>query len=202
MLLSGANTLLLDEPTNHLDLASRRTLEAAMLGFPGTLVFVSHDRVFLERVPTRIVEVKDGGLRSFPGNYTDYSQALADRGEASPLVGHGGGRTSGAGARSQTDPAGSTLIAGSSDAPALTREQKKALQRDQRKIEREIADLESQIAQTEEQIKQIDRQLITPSVYTDPQRAGGLAAEHKRLRDGLARLYEQWEKRTERLRRM
>ncbi len=72
MLCSRANLLLLDEPTNHLDIASRLTLERALKAFEGTVVFVSHDRYFLDSVPTRIVEIAEGRARSFPGNYSDY----------------------------------------------------------------------------------------------------------------------------------
>ncbi|MDR2157477.1 MAG: ATP-binding cassette domain-containing protein, partial [Clostridiales Family XIII bacterium] len=70
-LLSGANTLLLDEPTNHMDIASREAIEDALLSFTGTLLIISHDRYFLGKVPTRIVELTGGGLVNYPGNY-DY----------------------------------------------------------------------------------------------------------------------------------
>ncbi len=77
MLCGKSNLLLLDEPTNHLDIGSRLTLERAVKDYEGTVVFVSHDRYFLDSVPTRVVEISDGRLRSFPGNYEDYLRMAA-----------------------------------------------------------------------------------------------------------------------------
>ena len=68
---SGANLLVLDEPTNHLDLESREALEAALEAFPGTILFVSHDRAILDAVPDRIVAVEDLTLRSYDGAWAD-----------------------------------------------------------------------------------------------------------------------------------
>ncbi len=76
LVLSGPSWLALDEPTNHLDLPGRTALEEMLGEFPGALVFVSHDREFLDSLATRIVEVRNGGVRSFAGNYSDYHRAL------------------------------------------------------------------------------------------------------------------------------
>jgi ATP-binding cassette subfamily F protein 3 len=75
--LSGPNFLLLDEPTNNLDITSAEVLEDALEDFEGTLLVISHDRYFLDRVVTRIVELQDGGLREYLGNYNDYEEAKA-----------------------------------------------------------------------------------------------------------------------------
>ncbi len=72
LMLSGANLLVLDEPTNHLDIDSVEALEAALESFAGTAIFISHDRYFLDRMADRIVEVRDGGVASFPGGYSDW----------------------------------------------------------------------------------------------------------------------------------
>lgn len=72
MVTEHANTLLFDEPTNHLDLASKEALEKALKEFDGTLLFVSHDRYFLNQIPTKIIEMTDEGLKIYPGNYDDY----------------------------------------------------------------------------------------------------------------------------------
>jgi len=77
MLVQPAALLCLDEPTNHLDLASREVLENALAGFPGTIVFISHDRYFINRIATRIVHVDHGVLTSYLGSYDDYLEALA-----------------------------------------------------------------------------------------------------------------------------
>jgi ATP-binding cassette subfamily F protein 3 len=72
MLLQPSNFLLLDEPTNHLDLRAKDVLLEALEKFTGTVVFVSHDRYFIDKLATRVFEVADGGVQVFPGNYEDY----------------------------------------------------------------------------------------------------------------------------------
>ncbi|MEO7144480.1 MAG: ABC transporter ATP-binding protein, partial [Bryobacteraceae bacterium] len=72
MLLQPSNFLLLDEPTNHLDMRAKDVLLESLAAFTGTVVFVSHDRYFLDKLATRIFEVADGGVHVFPGNYEDY----------------------------------------------------------------------------------------------------------------------------------
>ena len=79
IMLTGANFLLLDEPTNHLDITSIEVLEDAIQEFAGSLLIVSHDRYFLDRVCTKIIELKDAGLSEFDGNYSDYLEAIQDR---------------------------------------------------------------------------------------------------------------------------
>lgn len=83
LILSGANLLVLDEPTNNLDMGSVEALERALLDFPGAIVTISHDRYFLDTICTRIVEVKDGVVREFPGGYTSY---IANPGIGTPLT--------------------------------------------------------------------------------------------------------------------
>ncbi|HEY6960812.1 MAG TPA: ABC-F family ATP-binding cassette domain-containing protein [Gaiellaceae bacterium] len=83
LMLQGANCLLLDEPTNHLDIESVEMLERALESFDGTAIFVSHDRYFLDRIADRIVEVADGGVRSYEGGWSDW-RARTLRGEAQP----------------------------------------------------------------------------------------------------------------------
>jgi ATP-binding cassette subfamily F protein 3 len=75
LMLKRPNLLLLDEPTNNLDIASSEALENALEDFEGALVVISHDRYFLDRVVDQVAELKDGGLREFPGGYTDYLEA-------------------------------------------------------------------------------------------------------------------------------
>ena len=72
LMLSGANVLILDEPTNHLDIESKEVFEEALLDFPGTSIIVSHDRYFLNRIPTRIVELTENGMDSYLGTYDYY----------------------------------------------------------------------------------------------------------------------------------
>jgi ATP-binding cassette subfamily F protein 3 len=74
LILGGANFLLLDEPTNNLDIGSTEILEAALLEFPGSILTISHDRYFLDKLCTRTVELRDGMVRDFPGGFTDFHE--------------------------------------------------------------------------------------------------------------------------------
>jgi ATP-binding cassette subfamily F protein 3 len=76
-MLEGANCLLLDEPTNHLDIESVEMLEASLESFEGTAIFVSHDRYFLDRIADRILEVSDGGVRSYEGGWSSWRERQA-----------------------------------------------------------------------------------------------------------------------------
>jgi ATP-binding cassette, subfamily F, member 3 len=76
-MLEGANCLLLDEPTNHLDIESVEMLESALEEFQGTVIFVSHDRYFLDRIADRILEVQDGDVRSFEGGWSTWRERRA-----------------------------------------------------------------------------------------------------------------------------
>ena len=86
LMLSGANCLVLDEPTNHLDIASAEVLEGTLSAYSGTLIVISHDRYFLDRVVDRIVEVDDGGLALYEGGYSAYLEQKARRRAAIPVV--------------------------------------------------------------------------------------------------------------------
>jgi ATP-binding cassette subfamily F protein 3 len=190
MLFSGANTLLLDEPTNHLDLASRRTLEDAMLRFPGTLVFVSHDRVLLEKVPTRILEIRDGRIRNFAGNYFDYCRALETLGEVSPLVdpsARGGAPNSRA--EKKTDNGNGN--------GELDREARKEKQRNQRRLEKAAAQIEEKIAKLEAEVRKLDEQLMMPNVYSNPSKLADIGGTRKKLKTEIDDLYADWEKASE-----
>ena len=78
-MLSGANVLLLDEPTNHLDIPSREALEAALLDFGGTMLVVSHDRYFINKLSTRVLSIGMNGAESFEGGYDDYAAKIAEQ---------------------------------------------------------------------------------------------------------------------------
>src|SRR4030095_9589200 len=86
MLVRPAALLCMDEPTNHLDLASKEVLEEALTGFTGTIVFISHDRYYINRIGTRVVEVQGGRLTDYIGNYDDYLAASSARAAAEPVA--------------------------------------------------------------------------------------------------------------------
>src|SRR5438046_9765864 len=83
-MIGGANCLLLDERTNHLDIASTEVMEEAINAFDGTVLTISHDRYFLDRICTRIYEIADGDLTEYPGGYSDYAEQKARKMAPSP----------------------------------------------------------------------------------------------------------------------
>jgi ATP-binding cassette subfamily F protein 3 len=138
ILASPGNVLLLDEPTNHLDIASIEMLSESMAGYGGTILFVSHDEYFISRLATRIVEVRPGRLRDFPGNLADYRYYLETlfRGDSD-----GGTVNKKSGAESPADS--------EKGARSMEREELKKRDREAGKPEQEIARRESEIAEQE-----------------------------------------------------
>jgi ATP-binding cassette subfamily F protein 3 len=186
MLLNPANTLLLDEPTNHLDPASVDVLTDALLDFPGTIVFISHDPVFLTRVATRVVEIDHGVALDYPGDYEYYvwkqAQELAADAEAE------GGATP----RNGRPPARAQVANGRPQEPDR-RELVKGLAR----TERRLADMESAIAELEERIRTRRQELESETLYQDHVRWHALHVEGQQWDTDLERLMEDWARQSE-----
>ncbi|HET6344483.1 MAG TPA: ABC-F family ATP-binding cassette domain-containing protein, partial [Myxococcota bacterium] len=173
MLAQPANLLLLDEPTNHLDLASRDMLETALAAFPGTLVCISHDRYFVNRIANKVVEIQPGGsVHAYPGDYDYYLWKTHHR-EATPQGPSPAAKAKGDGARDH--------------------EARKASQRQEAKRAKDAARVEEEIAQTEARLEEIDALLCDPEVYNDVGRCKALMDERQGLDAGLPELYERWE---------
>lgn len=171
LMLRKDNLLLLDEPTNHLDMDSREVLEGALDDFTGTLLTVSHDRYFINRVATRVLEMTADGVREYLGNYDDYLE------------------------KKRRELAGEDDVA----APTLTRtEQEKNKRRErqaresQKARENRVAALEAQIARTEEQIASLEAQMADPATYQSPDKAAEVARAHCDAQAALDALYEEW----------
>ncbi len=181
LLLRPANLLVLDEPTNHLDIESCEVLEQALQAYGGTLLFVSHDRSFINALATRIVEVKHGSLREFVGNYDDYLyrlEQLERRGEYDEGASVTAARTS--------EVKGSASKA----ERQRDRERRKARDRTTRRLER----IEQEIQRQEQEFESFDWRLGSPEVYSDPDRVSEIQAEQARLRQAIDTLYDDWER--------
>jgi ATP-binding cassette subfamily F protein 3 len=189
MLVEPANTLLLDEPTNHLDPASVDILTDALSDFPGTLVFISHDPVFLTRVATRVVEIEDGKARDYLGDYEYYLWKRAQELESIK------GRSEELGTRPVQGP---RLHRAPSPAPpspeAPSRNQRRReLTKAQARLEKQVSRLEGEIAEIERRIKERDRELADPALYQEFARWHELHQEQDRWRVELDRMTTQWE---------
>jgi ATP-binding cassette, subfamily F, member 3 len=206
--LDPGNFLLLDEPTNHLDLPTREALEQALAGFAGTLLFVSHDRYFINRVATRVAAFQEGRLGLTDGGYDEYLAAAgrlaAPPGAAAPRRAPPAGRPASSptapSAGEHPRPAAATGGAGREKrrADAETRNRRN---RELRIFKERIAGLEARILPLESRLKEIDTEMAAPATYQEPGRARSLGEEKKGLEIELAHLYDDWDDATTDLQR-
>ncbi|MCD8301280.1 MAG: ABC-F type ribosomal protection protein [Clostridiales bacterium] len=177
LMLSEANFLILDEPTNHLDIASREILEDALTGYGGTVFFVSHDRYFINRTATRILNLSDGCLTNYLGNYDYYLEKRDGMIQVSETV------TSG------TSPAKSEPVSDSKADWQAKKEEQARL----RKLNNDIAKTESDIAKLEARLKEIDAEYEKPYIATDPVKLSELGKEQSGIDEVLEKLYDKWD---------
>jgi ATP-binding cassette subfamily F protein 3 len=180
MLAKPAAFLCLDEPTNHLDLVSRERLEVALETFPGTIVFISHDRYFINRLATKIVEVAGGHLTTYLGSYDDYRGAVAGRAVAPPP------------ARRVPAAAGPPPARG--EPPARERPRRPRVDPAVRALQRRVETLEQEIHTLERRIEELDVALGDPALYADGERARVVTAERRAAEEQIAWLMREWEK--------
>jgi len=202
MLLRPANTLLLDEPTNHLDLDSKDVLLEALADFGGTLVFVSHDRYFVDRLATKIIEVGHGGATVYPGTYAEFLWSKEQK-QATPEAPRAPGTKPKA--PSTQHPAPSTRrpaphAAPGTQHPAPSYEAKKRADAEARKKKRaeeerqaRIADLEARIAAHETEVKALEARMAEPGFYEDRAAADAAVSRHQTLMWEVGDLMHSWE---------
>jgi len=169
LMLSGANVLLLDEPTNHLDINSREALEEALMSFEGTILAVSHDRYFMRKLATRVIEMENGTIRDYRGDYQFY---LEHR------------QSSGSGL---TDDKGHTMSA----AKQVHLESKEERAR-KRKLEKQLASCEDEINRAEARLAAIDQEMSREDALSDHVLLTALHNEQTELESRLEQLYQQW----------
>jgi ATP-binding cassette subfamily F protein 3 len=216
MLLQPSNTLLLDEPTNHLDLDSKEVLLDALVDYGGTLIFVSHDRYFVERLATKIIEIGHGTATVYPGTYQEFLWHKAHAGSGSPdardTAARQPARSAGAAKPDRsahsgqpqraTDRAASGRATGARpETPERpSREEKKRTDAEARRKQRaeqakqsEIDRLEQQIATCEAEIKQLEQQMTAQGFYDDRQAAQPIVDQHQALMWKVGDLMHRWE---------
>lgn len=180
LMLSEANFLILDEPTNHLDIASREILEQAINRYTGTVLFVSHDRYFINRTATRILELVNHKFVNYIGNYDYY---LEKRDELTAAY---------ASSDSSPHAAAPPKEPAVSEGKLSWQEQKEAQARE-RKRANDLKKTEDQITALEERDQQIDLLMAQEEVYTNSVRCQELALEKAEIAKKLEELYEKWE---------
>lgn len=171
LMLSKPNFVLLDEPTNHLDILSREALENALLDYDGTLLVISHDRYFLNKIINRILELDSNGLTEYPGNFQYY---LAKK----------------------NAPKEEIVVNTTGKTKTEVREERKKLrevQEQKKQIQKELNDVEKNIEKSEQEINNLEGLMCLEEIYSNPQKSIDINNQIKTLKDLLNRLYEKWE---------
>lgn len=195
ILLQDSNLLILDEPTNHLDLKTKDIFQNALLSYTGTLVIVSHDRFFLDRLVHRVIEIRDGRLQNYLGNYSYFIQKRSEM--------------------AQADAGGVNILDAESDSSAViagipstrksfkTKEEKRleAQERNRlfqitRDLKNELAALEDRIARLEARKAENEDALCTPDIHREPHKIKQLNLDLADLARGLEPLYAAWDRLT------
>ena len=195
LMLSEANFLILDEPTNHLDITSKEILEDALNNYTGTVLYVSHDRYFINRTASRILELEDGKLTGYPGNYDYYLEKKAQL--ADGQLSSGGeiaaGRGSAAGFAQAVGIRNGASSPASESALKQDWKSQKEAQAAQRKKENALKRCEERIAVLEERSAQIDAEMALPEVCTDVAKLQALSKEKAEIEEELLVKMEEWE---------
>ncbi|MGN0278224.1 MAG: ribosomal protection-like ABC-F family protein [Lachnospiraceae bacterium] len=194
LMLSEANFLILDEPTNHLDIVSKEILEDALNGYTGTVLYVSHDRYFINKTATRILDLKHKTLTNYLGNYEYY---LEKRDEQIALL--EAAQATGSMQPSSGNKDSSTVSAadGKASESKLDWKAQKELQAAQRKKENDLKKCEDRIEQLETRNAEIEDLMASPDICTNVAKLQELNKEKEENDTILASLYEQWEKLSE-----
>ncbi len=177
LLLQQANFLILDEPTNHLDVRTRETLEEMLNAFDGTILFVSHDRFFIDRVATRVWAIEDGGLTASLGNYSEYQRRLGRR----PLAATNGDQTD----RENAVP----------KEPGLPPARQRPGVADGR-LQKSLSQVERDIAKLEGKLNELSDAMTVAGIDADLDAVARLGAEYERAQTDLEAAYARWEELT------
>lgn len=182
LVLSNANFLILDEPTNHLDIMSKEILEDALNGYEGTILYVSHDRYFINRTAHRILDLTEGQFVSYVGNY-DYYLEKHDTVMAAIE----------ASAPQNTDADNTAAAKAAESEVKLDWKAQKEEQARLRKKENDLKKCEEKIAELEARISEIDTEMSDPAIGTQVAKLQELSKEQTTCQEQLEKLYEQWE---------
>ena len=179
LLLQHANFLILDEPTNHLDISARENLEEMLAAFDGTILFVSHDRYFIDRIATRIWAIDDGTVKSYLGNYTDYQRHLGHRPDLAPKESEKAKDAAPVKSDSGADKAASakpTILDG--------------------KVQKSLVQVEREIGRLEGKLNELSDALTVEGIDADIDAVARLGAEYERVQSELEASYARWEELT------
>ncbi|MBF2489368.1 ABC-F family ATP-binding cassette domain-containing protein [Listeria marthii] len=187
--LLEANVLILDEPTNHLDIESKEVLEAALIDFEGTILFVSHDRYFINRIASKIVELAPGKATVFLGDYDYYQEKLAEAKELARLD-------------AEDRRKKGEQVEATASVRKLNYQEEKEQQKLLRQRKRKLEEVEQAMEQTDEKIAELELQLTKPEVFQDHEKALEITQELDAVKADGEKLMEEWETISEELESM
>ena len=169
LMLRKDNLLLLDEPTNHLDMDSREVLEDALADFGGTIITVSHDRYFINRIANRIIEMQPDGVTEYIGNYDDYIER-------------------------KNRPVAVEAVAGKTKTELEKEKRREKMNRQAlRQLKTRAQEAEKAISVKEAEIAELEAQMADPALYSDAQKTADVQRTYQEAQQELQTLYEQWE---------
>ncbi|ALZ59301.1 putative ABC transporter ATP-binding protein YheS [Bacillus cereus] len=177
LMMQKSNLLILDEPTNHLDLNSKEILENALIDYPGTLLFVSHDRYFINRVTTTVVELSTEGAQEYLGDYDYYVEKKNEMIERAEL-------------EQQESEVPVQKVVAQEKLNYLEEKERKKLERQRT---RKIEELEQSIVELEEEIATLEDQLCLPEIYADYEKASEITTKKQTLQEQLETCMAEWE---------
>lgn len=191
LLLRANNLLILDEPTNHLDMHSKDVLMNALKDFGGTVIFVSHDRGFIEGLATKVLELKPGSHREFPGNYKYYMERI--EAEEAGIVGQFERGTGIATSSVNSTKTSEAKADATKSAGKLNWEEQKKIEAERRKNEKEVARLETEIAKAEEEKSALESKMALPEVYSNGTKAKEIQQKIDETTKKIETLTQTWE---------
>ncbi|EAC8475355.1 ABC transporter ATP-binding protein [Listeria monocytogenes] len=184
--LLEANVLILDEPTNHLDIESKEVLEAALIDFEGTILFVSHDRYFINRIASKIVELAPEKATIFLGDYDYYQEKLAEEKELARLD-------------AEDRRKKGEQVEATASVRKLNYQEEKEQQKLLRQRKRKLEEIEKSMEETDEKIAELELQLTNPEVFQDHEKALEITQELDAVKGDGEKLMEEWEQISEEL---
>ncbi|MBQ4359717.1 MAG: ABC-F family ATP-binding cassette domain-containing protein, partial [Proteobacteria bacterium] len=176
LLLAKPDLLLLDEPTNHLDLDSREALEEALIRYPGTIVVISHDRWFIDKVCNKIVSIEHGQFDIFDGTYSEHEAFLAQRAAQNADISEDSQESQNAKKRKRVEAA----------------QQRSAIQKATKHLAERVKKCEATTADLEKKIAEIDKQLADPETYKESNKIKTLTMTKSTLQAELDQAFEDW----------
>lgn len=198
LLLQQANFLILDEPTNHLDIQARETLEIMLQQFDGTILFVSHDRYFMDRIATRIWSIEEKKISSYLGNYTDFQRQIGHRqdGETAKRQGGKNGEAASTSSQNGAEQESTQAVLEQPPSSRADRGAARASSREAERAQRTLVQTEREVAKLEGRLNELSDALAVASIDADMDAVARLGAEYEKTQGKLDEVYARWEELT------